>query len=581
MNRTTRALRPLTLSIILACAAGYVQAQPYIPAQNAALTRGVVAAERPADREDGQYLSDGAALSIHTPRYTAQRAAPEQMAREYLTARHGVLGLQQEELDTLVTHEVRQGDDFSVVRFNQTAQGLPVYDSWLAVSVTPAGKVIFVSNGTQRGLQSVDTVSRRSGADAMSIARDYLGIAADARILFEDAREVVYRAPTGTHRVWQTTVQAVGLDGAWEVLVDAQTGEILRAEDTNAYADGTAMVFYPDPLSYTRSTYGSAGYVDGSDADTTQLTAARHAVTLRDLTFSGGVHSLVGTYASCLDWAPPSAGDCVTQASSDFNFTRAQDAFEGVNTYYHIDTYMRYVNQTLGITAVPNPSNTAVVFDPHGFSGQDNSSYTPATRRLQFGEGGVDDAEDADVIVHELGHGLHHWLAGVISQTEGLSEGVGDYFAHSYSADFPGQWTPADAQYYWMFSWDGHNPFWAGRVVNWQLNRTYPGNIGSGIHAQGQYWASCNFYARELIGGQAMDRAHARGLSMTTGSGVNQKTAAQAVINAAAAMGYTADQVNQIGFAFNSGNAGGARGCTYGVTVPEVADDTIFESGFE
>ena len=27
-----------------------------------------------------------------------------------------------------------------------------------------------------------------------------------------------------------------------------------------------------------------------------------------------------------------------------------------------------------------------------------------------FGQGGVDDAEDMDVILHELGHGLHDWI---------------------------------------------------------------------------------------------------------------------------------------------------------------------------
>ena len=42
---------------------------------------------------------------------------------------------------------------------------------------------------------------------------------------------------------------------------------------------------------------------------------------------------------------------------------------------------------------------------PHGFNGADNSSYSPGTGRLQFGEGGVDDAEDSDVVHHELGHG--------------------------------------------------------------------------------------------------------------------------------------------------------------------------------
>ena len=36
----------------------------------------------------------------------------------------------------------------------------------------------------------------------------------------------------------------------------------------------------------------------------------------------------------------------------------------------------------------------------------DNSFYSPATRRIKYGSGGVDDAEDADVILHEYGHAM-------------------------------------------------------------------------------------------------------------------------------------------------------------------------------
>jgi len=87
--------------------------------------------------------------------------------------------------------------------------------------------------------------------------------------------------------------------------------------------------------------------------------------------------------------------------------------------------------------------------------GDDNSYYSNG--RLVFGEGGVDDAEDADVVLHELGHGLHDWLTnGSLSQVQGLSEGCGDYWAQSYSRSL-GQWPLSAPAYNWMFSWDGHN----------------------------------------------------------------------------------------------------------------------------
>ena len=59
-----------------------------------------------------------------------------------------------------------------------------------------------------------------------------------------------------------------------------------------------------------------------------------------------------------------------------------------------------------------------------------------------------------------------------------------------------------------------------------------------------------------------MDKAFFTGLAMTRDS-TNQKDAAQAVINAAAAMGYSSTEINAIASAYNVS-------CTYGVTVPAV-----------
>jgi hypothetical protein len=224
---------------------------------------------------------------------------------------------------------------------------------------------------------------------------------------------------------------------------------------------------------------------------------------------------------------------------------------------------MRYVNLTLGVEAIPYQHPVGgVQFDPHAMSGQDNSYYSGGD--LHFGQGGVDDAQDADVVIHELGHGLHDWLTdGHLSQVQGLSEGVGDYVAAGYSRDQPNQWTPADAPYFWVFNWDGHNPFWPGRVTNWNVGRVYPRDVASQEgHTAGQYWSSCNLVARDAIGGQRMDKAFFMGLAMT-GASSNQKDAAQAVIDAAAAMGYTSAEINAIASAYNVS-------CTYGVTVPAV-----------
>src|SRR5690606_3658010 len=105
----------------------------------------------------------------------------------------------------------------------------------------------------------------------------------------------------------EVTISAQNPMGEWHVFVDAHTGEIFKAVDMACYyedhddkdkdgkkkkaqaqksasasmmATGTGMVFNPDPLSSNQVVYGATGYVDGNDANTTQLNNARFSVTL-------------------------------------------------------------------------------------------------------------------------------------------------------------------------------------------------------------------------------------------------------------------------------------------------------------
>ena len=198
---------------------------------------------------------------------------------------------------------------------------------------------------------------------------------------------------------------------------------------------------------------------------------------------------------------------------------------------------MRYMNTTLGVTVHPTAYPGGVQYDPHGFNGADNSHYLSGPEQLAFGEGGVDDDEDADVIVHELGHGIHDWVTNNgLSQEEGLSEGLGDYFAASYSRSF-GHWPPGSQQYNWVFSWDGHNPFWSGRITNYGAH--YPDGLTGQIHTDGQIISTSLMRIWDGIGRQQTDRVVLVGLGMTN-SGTNQEDAAQAMMQAAFDLGYSA-----------------------------------------
>ncbi|TKI80276.1 peptidase M36, partial [Bacillus cereus] len=96
-------------------------------------------------------------------------------------------------------------------------------------------------------------------------------------------------------------------------------------------------------------------------------------------------------------------------------YTRANDSFEDVMSYYHIDTLQRYI-QSLGFK---NINNRSIKVNVNGTTA-DNSFYSPTTKALTFGTGGVDDAEDAGIIAHEYGHSIQdNQVPGFGSSAEG------------------------------------------------------------------------------------------------------------------------------------------------------------------
>ncbi len=370
-----------------------------------------------------------------------------------------------------------------------------------------------------------------SAGDALVAAKNYLGVTGN--INYENSETVIYYQKGHFIPVQKVNiVPAEGLTGDWEVLIDAHSGEIIKAVDNACYfygehdgtntVDGSGWVFDPDPITHARTTYGTPGFVDNNDADSDSLTAQLEDRVLHDITFSGGTYSLVGPYAEIRDFESPYTG-LHTNTTSDFHFTRNSDNFEAVNTYFHIDESMRYINETLGFSLMPFQYVGGVRFDPHGLAGDDNSHYIPSTGSIAYGDGGVDDAEDLGVIKHELGHGLHDWLtSGNLSQVEGLSEGCGDYWASSYLRS-TGYWTPSDPSYNWVFIWDGHNPFWPGRITNYTAH--YPEGLTGVIHTDGQMWASSLMSIYDLIGREATDSDFLEALSMLNSSSGQQDAA--------------------------------------------------------
>ena len=130
------------------------------------------------------------------------------------------------------------------------------------------------------------------------------------------------------------------------------------------------------------------------------LARAYHRVTLTDLDGSG---TLTGAYAKVISETGKAAAD----TGSGFVYTRDQDQFEQTMGYYWVTQAQRYI-QSLGFgSTLPAVNKRQQLLRINQFGG-DNSFYREGTGKLTitFGKGGVDDAEDAEVIVHEYGHSV-------------------------------------------------------------------------------------------------------------------------------------------------------------------------------
>jgi hypothetical protein len=393
--------------------------------------------------------------------------------------------------------------------YAQTVLGIPVFEHEIKANVTNSFRLLSVTHTLDGGVPAPQGSFDLTAADMAVRMGSLYGSQRGYALLLT---QVWWATESALLPAWRAEVR--GSEQWLEIVTDAQSGAVLRQRELSSYhnhgtdadTNGTAFVFNPDPLTTAGVLYGGA-YVDNNDADNAELNAQRQLVTLRDITFDGTTYSLQGPHVFLEDINNP-PGAPATSTNGEFLFTRSQQGFEDAMCYYHIDTFQRYV-QWLGFT---NLYNSPLHVDPHGMSGTDNSrfSWSGVYPYLEFGEGGVDDDEDADVIIHEYGHALSYsGSPGTNSGFErnGLDEGIGDYFATSYSKSL--------RTYRWddMFTWDGHNPFWPGR--DGSIATTYPPG-GSDFYVHGAIWNSTLMQVQNEIGRFAMDKIQLQELFMNS-----------------------------------------------------------------
>jgi hypothetical protein len=441
-------------------------------------------------------------------RTKSHRGRPEIIAHDFLKANADKLLLKALRLrrtriiESLGAHHIIH---------QQRLKGKPIHRAYVTVHIARGGHVYMVKN--------------------RAVPRELLKPSADFKIGKETARRKALRSVTkkqGQAQVFRAEPMWFPLKSKlrpayrvrvqrrkpraadWLIFIDGKTGLILRKYDNLAAATGLADIFDPNPVISLQRTQKlplpeTRRLLRNEKLGLSVPEAAYTRVTLRDLNLSGYLDGpRVSTRLTKNRTRQMDRKFLFSAGKKGFNSDNR--AFEEVMAYYHINEAIRYL-EWLGYRGARAIFRKPIPVDANGTQ-DDNAWYSPHERSLTFGLGGVDEAEDAEIILHELGHAIQDAICPGFGQSQeaaAMGEGFGDYFAVSFFADKKlRHFRTAFA------SWDGivDDDLDPPRVRMLDEKITYESfdhSDGGDEHDNGQIWSATLWEIRTALGREIAD----------------------------------------------------------------------------
>jgi hypothetical protein len=417
---------------------------------------------------------------------------PQAVAVRFLLAHADLLGL------TGLGHDLAHRKTLSSVGaqhviLSQRLRGIRIHRAYVTVHMDRAQRVYLVKNRAVPAgflpLRPAQTIGPAAAA-RIALRRATRG---DRRGHVMEIEPVWFPAKTRLHPAWKVRVHRERPRAEWLVYVDAATGRVRSAVDNLASARGRARVFDPNPLA------AAPGWVPLSQRGRPRRPPAEsyREVALTGIAEGGLLDG--GRVTTALTRGR------VRRRDGQFLFDSSQRGFDEAMAFFHIDRALRYL-ESLGYRGPRAIFRAPVRVDAHG-TREDNSWYSPGTSSLTFGTGGVDDAEDAETILHELGHAIQDAICpdfGQSAQAAAMGEGFGDYFAASFFEERkPARYRTSVA------SWDcvtdtGHDPPCLRRVDEPATFESF--DPEGDEHDNGPIWSATLWELREQVGRDVADR---------------------------------------------------------------------------
>ena len=422
--------------------------------------------------------------------------SPKKIAEAFLKENIGPLKISAP-LEHLKFDQVMESLGGKTVLFQQHFQGTPIHGAWVAVHMDNRKRVFMVKNDTVPVSKLKEKIPRTkvgllrtSKVDAIVKRKIKEYGVLDSAIKREN---MIYALRGQLRRVWKVKFGTRKPAASWILFIDQTTGQIIDERNVLWKVEGKGQVFIPNPV----VALDRDDLLDHGDKDQEVFKMAYRRVALKGLEQGG---RLKGSYVNTT-LTPHGA------QSSDFEFiyTRKDDRFEEVMAYYHIDSLQRHI-QSLGFKGNKGILARSVKVNAHG-GREDNSYYdpSPGKKNITFGDGGVDDAEDAEIIVHEYGHAVQDAIVpgfGQGKEGRAMGEGFGDYLTGSFFCSFK-----KGARRVKIAEWDakGYAGGPAECLRRLDSHKHYPEDMEGEEHSDGEIWSACLWKVRKLLGRKKAD----------------------------------------------------------------------------
>jgi Zn-dependent metalloprotease len=379
--------------------------------------------------------------------------------------------------------------------FQQYVNDKPISGAWIKIDMDKEGSIYNVNNDLipeeilkMKKIES--TLKAKQESKIISLGDAISHACSDLRIKETDAEilenELVYfSCDDALKQSWKLVIRVKNPIAEWKIYVDSITGTILSKINQIKEINAAGRVFDPNPVITLNNIHLSDGeHIPDS---------AYVEVTLNDLESNG---MLDGPFVST-----DITNNRIKVANMQFLFKREDKAFKEVMVYYHIDRVQRYI-QGLGFDNVLNrPISVSI-----DGTMEDNSFYSPSAKSLTFGTGGVDDAEDAEIILHEYGHAIQDNILpgfGPRGEARAMGEGFGDYLAASFFEKAKPNLLKPTIGNWDAVAYSGANPPCLRRLDS---NKKYPKDVTGEEHDDGEIWSSCLWQLRNGIGQDKCDK---------------------------------------------------------------------------